>query len=152
MFKIKYSFSDSFLKKDIDYKIEDEMSLHYDLFLGGIILSSNDSEIDLDWKWIPLLDFAYHLLDIALEISKNLNCHEKFEFTESNGLLLFDRIEKKVKISTSYSDEKIDIDIEEFKLEVKRFYKKLITDIIRKYPEVQENRFFIEYINLRVSP
>jgi len=145
MFEVNYSISDTYRQQDVDYKSADDMSLRYSLFLGSLLLRTDDSKIDLDWEWIPLLDFASCFLSIYVNLLGKTDYRQQFEFTESDGTLLIDRKGEKVKISTSFSNEEINISLDEFWQGLNRFYLDLLASVKEDYPGIEQNSNFIRY-------
>ena len=143
MFQIEYSTSNS-LKEE---KIFDpnEIALRYSIFLGSIILKFKTSKINLDWGWIPLLDFAYSLLLICSNLLKEEYSKEAFEFTESDGVLYFLRKGNLVEITTSFSDESLVLDIDSFKNGVYSFYSELVGQIKNNNEKIIGNPNFKIY-------
>ena len=143
MLQIEYSTSNS-LKEEKAFE-SDEMALRYNLFLGSIILKFKTSKINLDWGWIPLLDFTYSLLIICSNLLKEESSKEEFEFTESDGILSFLRKGDLIEITTSFSDENLVLDINSFKKGVNSFYSELVGQIINNNEKIIDNPNFKIY-------
>jgi len=147
MFQIKYIFSNSYEQSDVSYDSIDDTALRYSLFLGSLSLEIKSSRIELDWEWIPLLDFAVCFLSFYLEFFGKNDLKKQFEFTESDGLLFVERVGSKISISTSYSDEKIEMSFDEFSSGVKSFYISLTDEIKDRYDGIELNKNYITYDN-----
>lgn len=147
MFQINYSFSSSYEQSDVNYDSVDDTTIRYRLFLGSLILETKSSKIKLDWDWIPLLDFAVCFLSIYLEFFGKTHCKQQLEFTESDGLLHVEKQGKEISISTSYSDEIIEMSFDEFSSEIKRFYLSLTSEIKKKYKGIELNQYYVVYDN-----
>jgi len=143
MLDIKYSFSNS--DQYTNYKTADDTSLRYSLFLGSLILQKDSSRIRLNWEWIPLLDFAVCFLSIYLELLGKRNLKKIFEFTESDGQLFIERVDDRISISTSFSDEKIEMSFNDFSIGIKAFYLNIMQEIKNKYDGIELNEFFLVY-------
>jgi hypothetical protein len=144
MFQIKYSFSDTYKLTKIDYKIVDDLTIRYNLFLGNVFLQKNSKKIDLNWEWIPLLDFAICLKSICLTFANKKILIKEFEFTESDDVLIFEKKINEIIITTSYSNEKLIINYKQFLLEVKRFYSNLTDTIEIEFNEIKFNENYMK--------
>ena len=151
MFQIKYSFSNSYEQSDVNYDSVDDTEMRYSLFLGSLILETKSSKIELDWEWIPLLDFAVCFLSIYLELFGKNKFRKQFEFTESDGLLFVERIDDRMSISTSYSDETIEMSFNEFSSGIKNFYSRLTNEIKNRYNGVELNENYLIYDNKKMK-
>ncbi|PZD77378.1 hypothetical protein [Mesonia sp. K7] len=140
MFKINYTISNSEREKK-SLEVNDT-TLRYYSFQGSVLLKYNNSKINLDWGWIPLLDFAYTLLLICEDLLSEEFSREEFEFTESDGVLYFIRKENSVEISTSFSNEILIMSIVSFQKGVSYFYYELITQVKKINKEITNNPNF----------
>ncbi len=143
MFEIKYKFSDS---NFIDIANLNDTSLRYNLFLGNITLQKNKDLILLDWCWIPILDFALCLVSISDTLSQKTNGEKELDFTESDEKLIFQKTNNNIKIITSFSNEILEINFEDFKKVVKEFYKNFISDVVKQNHELKNNKIFLKYL------
>lgn len=112
MFRIDYKIITEQLK-ELEYISDEE--IRYNFLLGNVSLISSDAEIEMEWEWIPLLDFAYCLHMIVSNLKANDTAKEYFEFTENAETLEFSRQEEQLKIVASFSStvvEAIFIDFE----------------------------------------
>ena len=105
-----------------DLESMSETNIRYDFLLGNITLFSSDVKIEMEWGWIPLLDFAYCLKEIAINLKNSGTCKEYFEFTESAETLGFLRNENQLDISASFSSEIIKTDWDTFEKAVNDFH------------------------------
>ena len=143
MFEIKYQFTRNQPEIVND---ADEITLRYELFPGSLWLKKDEKEISMDWKWIPLADFALCMFDIYNLLNKQTVGEEIFEFTESDATITFRREKDKCKISASFSEVILKPDYAEFQEAVKIFGIKIGEDIFRQNKELKEkykNLFFV---------
>jgi len=141
--RIEYNFSNNNSTNIVE---ADEMTLRYYLFLGSIILKKDRGSININWDWIPLLDFALCLLEICRNLSIQTNGQQEFEFTESDAKLIFDKRLNKISVTTSFSNETLEISLEELQTVAKEFYKDVINDILVKNENIKENIVFAKYL------
>lgn len=123
----------------IDYKITNNYSfetgaisdeeIRYDLLLGNVSFVDDANVIEMEWEWIPLLDFAYCLHEIVNNLKDNDT--EYFEFTENVDVLKFLKKDEYLEISSSFSTIIIDITFKDFENAVNIFHFN-ISDYIRK--------------------
>ena len=139
MFEIKYKFADDQIKID---KNVDEMTLRYELFPGSLTLEKEDKRIEMDWEWIPLLDFALCLGNICDRLGKQTKGEDIFEFTESDATITFRREDNVCTIDASFSDVSFAMDFVEFQNSVKIFSEKIITDILANNKKLKNNSIF----------
>jgi hypothetical protein len=126
MFEIQYSVSPNFESKNIS---NEPMDLRYDYMLGSITLRHCDSSIMMDWGWIPIYDFAICLVEICNKLLKGEQ-RQEFEFTESDAKILFGRrgIDM-IKISTTFSNEEIEMSLLDFQNGIAGFYKSITSEL-----------------------
>lgn len=83
-----------------DYRTADVAALRHDLFCGDVYLADAESgrELSTAWGWLPVLDFAWALCDIAEKLGRDPRGsrspgphHAELDFTESTDLLRFER-------------------------------------------------------------
>ncbi|NII29044.1 hypothetical protein HB364_28455 [Pseudoflavitalea sp. X16] len=144
MFEIEYNFSNTNSENIVD---ADETTLRYSLFLGNLTLKNAGKSIKIDWDWVPLLDFALSMVMICDNLHENKNGEELFEFTESDEKIIFEKNGNKIKITTSFTDDALEMDFVIFKTITDKFYKKLISDIFIKNQELKDNTAFIKYLD-----
>jgi hypothetical protein len=98
---IGYSLSSRFPDPpQTDYHAADVRALRHDLFNGDVYLADTkaDRELTTSWGWLPVLDFAWALCDIAEAIDTDpLGSRSpgpqraELDFTESTDRLRFER-------------------------------------------------------------
>ncbi|MFE9248559.1 hypothetical protein [Streptomyces sp. NPDC007088] len=83
-----------------DYRRADRHALRHDLFSGDVYLADTESDRELStaWGWVPVLDFAWALCDIAELLDEDplgsraaRPQYAELDFTESTDRLLFER-------------------------------------------------------------
>lgn len=128
MLRIEYKIITPYFGEIED--ITDE-EIHYDFLLGSISLFSPDAVIEMEWEWIPLLDFAYCLKNIAKNILPNYKAVENFEFTENAETLEFSKEAEQLRISASFSPIVISASVIDFDMAITEFHSS-ISEYIRK--------------------
>lgn len=146
-FIVSYEFSGRFeTPNEFDFVTADEMTLRYDLFLGSVTLIGGQSTITMDWEWIPILDFAVVLNEIKERLKMVELGNQQLDFTESSELLLVSKADKRIYMSTSYSEESIVVFLDDFELGVANFLRQLTTDVLKTNSKIEENAFFRDRI------
>lgn len=139
MFEIKYRFVENQVD---DVKNMDEMTLRYELFLGSLWLEKDEKKLSMDWKWIPLLDFALCMNVISTQLNKQVKGEEVFDFTESDATIVFRREEDTCEITASISDISLPVSFTEFQEAVQLFCKRVISDILSKNKALKDSIVF----------
>lgn len=145
MFRIEYKIITEQLQ-EIEYISDEE--IRYDFLLGNVSLFSSNAEIEMEWEWIPLLDFAYCLQMIVSNLKANDSAKEYFEFTENAETLEFSKQRKKIKIVASFSSTVIEttfVDFEkaahDFHLNISEYIRRSILgeppSVLQKYLSVE---------------
>ncbi|AZK94837.1 MULTISPECIES: hypothetical protein [Streptomyces] len=101
MLDIGYSLSRRFPDPpQTDYRRAEVTALRHDLFCGDVYLADTeaDRELSTAWGWVPVLDFAWALCDIAERLDRDplgsrasRPQHAELDFTESADRMLFER-------------------------------------------------------------
>ena len=143
MFQIEYSLDGPIPPKESDVN---EVSLRYELFTGGILLKDNNNQIEINWGWVPVLDFGYCLTEICRSLTNMSGEFKEFEFTESGEKVMFRKESNKLNITTTFSDICLSVDFEEFKSGVKMFYLGLIANILKIWKNAENNNDFLIYL------
>lgn len=119
MFKITYKIvTERF--QGIEYISDEE--IRYNFLLGNVSLVSSELEIEMQWGWIPLLDFSYCLQMISNDLKVNSVAREFFEFTENAETLEFSRENEQISIAASFSSVVIETTFLEFEKSVRGFH------------------------------
>jgi hypothetical protein len=143
MFEIKYHLIED-IRFDISTLSSD--SIRYNFCLGNLILSTSEHAIEMNWEWIPLLDFSLSISHIYNSFNSNHSSMEVFEFTESEERLFFKKDNEVVTIQASFSDCILSMSIDEFAAAINCYNEKLIPDIERKFPAVRHHIAFIKLV------
>lgn len=129
MFGIKYKIVEGSVENIEAIKDEE---IHYNFLLGNVSFFTEDCSIDMDWEWIPLLDFAFCLSKILLSLSEKDLSKESFEFTESSETIEFSKVGGSIKILASFSPTEIITTLDEFEKAVNNFHLD-ISKYVREY-------------------
>jgi hypothetical protein len=100
------------------------------------------------WGWVPLVDFAVGLRDISAAIEAGIAAAKKFEFTESDVTLEFERHGADVNIRSSYAPGKIVLPSAEFRKRVLDFGRRLDMELLSRLPGLRQNA---AYQSLKLS-
>jgi hypothetical protein len=121
-----------------DLATVEETELRYYVAPGDVMLGRGETDLSANWGWIPLIDFALALLEIADALSA-AEGSETFEFTESEATLQFDRVGEEVSITASYAPGEIRVPLPEFRNQVDDFARRLDKALLQKHPELELN-------------
>ena len=127
--------------KGSDWSTATEEDLRYRLALGNLILRVGDKDFSADWGWIPLIDLAASFAHIVRKLESG-SAHEKFEFTESDAWIRFERKGEGIALSASYHGGSSEVPFQQLATEVKKFGEKLHAELTTKYPAISSNRSF----------
>jgi hypothetical protein len=111
------------------------------------VLGTDQTDLSADWGWIPLVDFALALREIADALSESEGS-ETFEFTESEATLQFDRVGDKVVITSSYRPGEVTVPFSDFRKQVDEFARRLDKELLQRHPELGLNP---DYQRLKLS-
>jgi|HubBroStandDraft_6_1064221.scaffolds.fasta_scaffold669160_1 hypothetical protein len=126
----------------------DETDFRYYAFAGDIVLRDAQSDLSTQWGWVPLVDFAVGLRDISATIQDEIAAAKKFEFTESDATLEFERHGADVNIRSSYAPGKIVLPSAEFRKRVLDFGRRLDMELLSRLPSLRQNA---AYQSLKLS-
>jgi|LakMenE01Jun11ns_1017448.scaffolds.fasta_scaffold9765424_1 hypothetical protein len=129
MLQIEYKIIDEFVG-EIGNISDEEIS--YSFLLGNVSLISSDKMIEMNWEWIPLLDFAYCLKAIGKNLKIDGKSNECFEFTENTETINFSKEVNQLKISTSFSPVVILTTVKDFEIAITEFHSS-ISNYIREH-------------------
>ncbi|HTN08240.1 hypothetical protein ACL9RF_13695 [Sphingobacterium sp. Mn56C] len=119
MFRIEYKIIIE-QPEELEYISDEE--IRYNFLLGNVSLISSDAEIEMEWEWIPLLDFAYCLQMIVSSLKAKNTAKEYFEFTENAETLEFSRQGEQLKIVASFSSTVLETIFADFEKAVYDFH------------------------------
>ena len=108
--------------------------------------NSANTSIDMQWEWIPLLDFSFSLFQIVKSLSNKENSFESFEFTESTENIKFVREGSTLKILPSFSPNTIYTTFDEFNNEVQTFHKKISVYIKENINEAMNKKSIDKFL------
>jgi hypothetical protein len=144
MFSIDYNIlSTSF--DDVERMTEEE--LRYNFLSGSVVFNSGNCLIDMQWEWIPLLDFSFSLLGISKSLFDKESTSEYFEFTESAEQIEFRRDRHSLKIIPSFSSVTLEITFDEFANEAQAFHRRIVADIKAKIGYDTGNPILQKYLS-----
>jgi hypothetical protein len=119
MFRIEYKIISDYFG-EIEELTDEE--IQYNFLLGNVSFLSSDLALEMEWEWIPLLDFSYCLRVIARNITDNEKGDECFEFTENAETLKFSTEAEQLKISFSFSSAVITTTVKDFVIATDDFH------------------------------
>lgn len=157
MFKINFNFLTKNNKIDTRFFADlnfnnvreaDDLDLHYNMFLGFTFFKSELSEIKLDWE-IPLLSLAYSIIsNFICIVEDDQDPKFSYEFIGNDYFIDFERLGNLITISTSYSDEKLETNINSFRIEIRKFFVEVTDRIKFEFPEIMENEHFVDLLKI----
>ncbi|NSC22439.1 hypothetical protein FM076_15110 [Streptomyces albus subsp. chlorinus] len=135
-----------------DYRTADTHALRHDLFCGDIYLAdtTTDRELSTAWGWVPVLDFAWALCDIAEELDRDPRGNRsagphraRLDFTESTELLHFTRRFGWVEITADWvadsAAEPLSFSHGELRREARDFLHDLVADLTDMHEGLDDN-------------
>jgi hypothetical protein len=138
---LDYRLSEDWDKSSTDLAAAEEADLRYYAVPGDIILRKDQTDLSARWGWIPLIDFALALREIADALAVR-DGTEIFEFTESEATLQFERKGQELIISGSYSPGGIIVPLSVFKEQARAFARRLDRELLTKHPELGRNPIY----------
>ena len=146
---LDYRLSEEWDEDTLDFSTVAEADLRYYVAPGDIILRADQADLSAIWGWIPLVDFALALREIA-EALAVAEGNETFEFTESEATLNFERQGQEVVISGSYAPGEVIVPLPVFREQVRDLARRLDAELLAKHPELGRNPFY-QALNLSRS-
>ena len=135
---LDYRLSEEWDEDTMDLSTVAEADLRYYVAPGDIILRADQTDLSAIWGWIPLIDFALALREIA-EALAVAEGNETFEFTESEAALNFERQGQEVVISGSYAPGELIVPLPVFREQVRDLARRLDAELLAKHPELGRN-------------
>lgn len=126
-----------------------EEEIRYNFLLGNLILFSPNTRIEMEWEWIPLLDFAYGLKEIVSNLKNNDYSKEYFEFTENAETLEFSRQKESLKIVATFSSVVIETTLKSFEKAIYDFHFS-ISEYIRRNISKERQIVLKKYLSVEV--
>lgn len=142
MFEIKYDLAND----DTEIIEIDEMSLRTKHFPGTITLKNEGFCIFIDHQKVPVVDSAFNMLRICNVLVRKKDGTEDFEFSRSDRKITFQKEGGKVKIIPSFSVVTLDVPVDDFKEGTKRFFQKVVQDVMKKNQSLKMNALFFGYL------
>ena len=130
-----------------DYRSADVRSLRRELFCGDVHLDADGQDLSTAWGWVPVLDFAWALCDIAEELDRDpagsrsaTVLTTELDFTESTEMLRFARRFGWVEIHADWVDgPPAAVRHAELRREARDFLQDLLADLTDMHPELADN-------------
>lgn len=114
--------------------------LLYSAFLGDIEIQSGCTSLRSDFGWVPLLNL---LLELPKAIQDAKTCGRgEYQFTESDGRLLFASTEGRSTIRTTWSLASIEACDSDLYEEVAKFREDGVRIALSQSPELVSNVYF----------
>ncbi|MGY1436445.1 hypothetical protein [Streptomyces reniochalinae] len=163
MLDIGYALSHRFPDPpQTDYRSADVRALRHDLFCGDVYLADTDTDRELStaWGWVPVLDFAWALCDIAEKLDRAPSptpgrqaaapgsrspgpYRAELDFTESTDMLRFTRRFGWVEITADWSPdddrEPLAFGHTELRREARDFLHDLVADLTDMHDGLADN-------------
>lgn len=148
MIEIGYSLSRRFPDPpQTDYRTADVSALRRDLFSGDVYLADGEDELSTAWGWVPVLDFAWALCDIAEHLdrdpagSRSATVHEaELDFTESADRLRFARRFGWVEVRADWVEgDPLTVRHADLRREARDFLHDLLADLTDMHEGLADN-------------
>src|SRR6266478_1771391 len=130
--RMDFRLSEDWDEDFADMATVEETDLRYYVAQGDVVLGTDQTDLSADWGWIPLIDFALALREIAEALSESEGS-ETFEFTESEATLQFDRIGDEIVITSSYAPGELRAPFSAFRNQVDEFARRLNSELLQKH-------------------
>lgn len=135
---LDYRLSEDWDENSTDPGAADETDLRFYAATGDIILRKDQTDLSARWGWIPLIDFALALREIAAALALH-DGSETFEFTESDATLQFDRLGQEITIRGNYASGEITLPLTAFTDQARDFARRLDAELLAKRPQLRLN-------------
>ena len=119
----------------------EEEDFRYRIALGDLILEIGSKNFGTNWGWVPLIDLAAGLRQIAKKLPRSGRT-ETFEFTESESWLRFSRHGDQVIVTASYSPGEAQVEYSRFVHAVENLSKRLRSELLQRNSGLSENPAF----------
>ncbi|MDT0378517.1 hypothetical protein RM572_06955 [Streptomyces sp. DSM 42041] len=152
MLDIGYALSSRFPDPpQTDYRTADRTALRHDLFCGDVYLADvdTDREVCTAWGWLPVLDFAWALCDIAERLDRDPlggrspgPQRAEIDFTESVDRLRFERRFGTVEVIADWSaphEPPLVLGYTELRREARDFLHDLLADLVDMHEGLDAN-------------
>jgi hypothetical protein len=135
---LDYRLSEKWDEDSTHLSTVSETDLRYYVAPGDIVLRTDETDLSANWGWIPLIDFALALREIAEALALS-DGTESYEFTESEATLEFKRRGHEVAISGSYAPGEVIVPLTVFREQVRKLARRLDAELLAKRPELGKN-------------
>jgi hypothetical protein len=142
---LDYRLSEKWDEDSTDLSTVTETDLRYYVAPGDVVLQADQTDLSANWGWIPLIDFALALREIAAALAAVEEGSETFEFTESEATLKFERQGQEVAISGSYAPGIVRVPLTVFNDQVAQFARRLDAELRVKRPELGRNPVYQKF-------
>ncbi|WP_130799060.1 hypothetical protein [Streptomyces otsuchiensis] len=134
-----------------EYRTADVRALRHDLFCGDVYLADTvtDDEVSTAWGWVPVLDFAWALCDIAERLDRDpmgsrasRPQRAELDFTESTELLRFERRFGHVRIRADWQDNDepaLTVPFGDLRREARDFLQDVVADLTDMHEDLDHN-------------
>jgi hypothetical protein len=136
--RLDFRISEDWSDELADLGTAEETDLRYYVAPGDVVLRNEQTDLSAHWGWIPLIDFALALREIAEALSESEGS-ETFEFTESEATLQFDRVGDEIVITSTYAPGELRAAFSVFRNQVDEFARRLNNELLQKHPELELN-------------
>lgn len=136
-YSLEPSTSKELIAVDLAHASPEE--LRYALFLGNAYMREPTEQIDFSaaWGWVPVLDFALSLKSVSEALNEENNV--KFEFTESDAVINFERMADDVEITASYAPGRIRLSYAQFRTQVLAFARRVVNELCTQNLQLTAN-------------
>jgi hypothetical protein len=140
MIEIDYRLSPDRAMKpgEINLAEADDVTLHYSIFLGDVILRVDNVDFSTHWGWVPILDFAVCLRSVIEDLSTGKE-QSSIDFTESEAEIIFRRVSDLILITSNYNNHHATTTYRELSDASVAFSVRVFSDVQRLYPEASQN-------------
>lgn len=141
MIEMDYKYADTEYGSD-ELAVASLDQLHYDLFLGDIILRINGADFGTNWGWVPIYDFAICFARLVDSLQNGVA--SVFDFTESEAAIEFKLDDHQVRVSANYTSATAAVDYDEFLDASHTFVVKVLAYLAAQYPSLKRNSSFAQ--------
>jgi len=135
----------------IDLALATESDLLYKVLLGDFRFLDETADFSSKWGWVPIVNFAASLKQVADAIGHHHRSDELLSFTESDAFLQFVLRDNKVHVSASYAGGEISSTLDEFSSVVDSYVSDTHRRLIRDYSALSKNRSFDRLLGINAS-
>ncbi|MEV4559604.1 hypothetical protein AB0K51_21780 [Kitasatospora sp. NPDC049285] len=149
MIELGYSLSTRFPDPpQTDYRTAPVRALRHDLFAGDVYLEADGSDVETRWGWVPVLDFAWAVCDIADRLDDDPRgsrsarvVTEDLDFTQNTELLRFTRRFGWVEITATWrpDDPPLVVRHAELRREARDFLQDVLADLFDLHEGLADN-------------